>query len=198
MNRREFVTKTATTCSLICCGGASLSSLLHAAGQEAGTSAEKHKFLKDAGMSYNDIFQMAVVRLYLPTVRAVAAEIGMDKLQKVLLEDMKKRIADRVKNMPSRELKDFAQFFKNPNPFTANTWTMEIVQDSDKVLEMRFSECLWAKTFKEANAADIGFKLICSGDYVTAEAFNPKIRLIRDKTLMQGHDRCNHKYVVTS
>lgn len=198
MNRREFVTKTAATCSLICAGGVSLSSLLRAADQEGGTSAEKHKFLKDAGMSYNDIFQMSVVRLYLPAVKAVAAEIGMDKLQKVLLEDMKKRVADRVKNLPSRELKDFALFFKNPNPFAANTLTMEIVQDSDKVFEMRFSECLWAKTFKEANAADIGFKLICSGDYVTAEAFNPKIKLIRDKTLMQGHDCCNHKYVVTS
>jgi hypothetical protein len=195
MNRREFVTKTAATCSLICCGGVSLSSLLRS-GQEASTSAEKHKFLKDAGMSYNDIFQMAVGRLYLPTVKAVAAEIGMDKLQKVLMEDIKKRVADQVKNLPSRELPAFAQFFKNPNPFTANTWTMEIVQDSDEVLEMRFSECLWAKTFKEATAADIGFKLICSGDYVTAEAFNPNIKLIRDKTLMQGHDCCNHKYVV--
>jgi hypothetical protein len=74
--------------------------------------------------------------------------------------------------------------------------TFDIVQDSDKVFEMRVSECLWAKTFKEANAADIGFKLICSEDYVTAEAFNPNIKLIRDKTLMQGHDCCNHRYVV--
>ena len=197
MNRREFVTKTAATCSLICCGGVSLSRLLRA-GQEASAPAEKHKFLMDAGMSYNDIFQLAIGRLYLPTVKAVAAEMGMDKLQKLLMDDIKKRVADQVKNLPNREFSTFAQFFKNPNPFTANTWTMEIVQDSDKVLEMRFSECLWAKTFKEANAADIGFKLICSGDYVTAEAFNPKIKLIRDKTLMQGHDCCNHKYVVTS
>jgi hypothetical protein len=198
MNRREFVTKTAATCSLVCCGGVSLSSLLRAAGQEASTSVEKHKFLKDAGMSYNDIFQLAIGRLYLPTIKAVEAEIGMDKLQKLLMEDLKKRVAAQVKNLPSRELAAFAQFFKNPNPFTANTWTMEIVEDSDEVLEMRFSECLWAKTFKEADAADIGFKLICSGDYVTAEAFNPKIKLIRDKTLMQGHECCNHKYVVTS
>lgn len=197
MNRREFVTKTAAACSLICCGGVSLSSLLRA-GQEGSASAEKHKFLKDAGMSYNQIFQMSIGRLYLPTVKAVAAEIGMDKLQKVLLEDMKKRVAEQVKNLPSRELQNFAQFFKSPDPFSANTLTFDIVQDSDKVFEMRVSECLWAKTFKEANAADIGFKLICSGDYVTAEAFNPNIKLIRDKTLMQGHDCCNHKYVVKS
>ncbi len=120
MNRRELVAKTAATCSLICCGGVSLSSLLRAS-QEGSTAAEKHKFLKDAGMSYNDIFQMAIGRLYLPVIRAVSAEIGMDKLQQVLLQDMKKRVADQVKNLPSRELPAFAQFFKKPNPFTANT-----------------------------------------------------------------------------
>jgi hypothetical protein len=107
-------------------------------------------------------------------------------------------MADQLKTLPSREFPTFKQFFKNPNPFTANTWTMEIVEDSEEVLEMKFSECLWAKTFKDAKAADIGFKLICLGDYVTAEAFNPKIKLIRDKTLMQGHECCNHKYVLTA
>jgi hypothetical protein len=197
MNRREFITKTAATCSLICSGGVGLSGLLFA-GQESSPSAEKHKFLRDAGMSYNDIFKMSVGRLYIPTIRAVAAEMGMDKLQKLLLEDMKKQVADQVKNMPSRDFSAFTQFFKNMNPFTANTLTFEIVQDTEKVFEMRFSECLWAKTFKEANAADIGFKFICSGDYVTAETFNPNIQLIRDKTLMQGHDCCNHKYVLKS
>lgn len=194
MNRREFVTRTVAACSLIC-GGGSLFALLRD-GQEGGASTEKHKFLKDAGMTYNDVFQYAVGRLYIPTMRAAEAKFGMDELQKAIMDGMRKRIEAQVKNLPSRELPALAQFFKTPNPFTANTWTMEIVQDSDKVFEMRFSECLWAKTFKEANAADLGFKLICSADYVTAEAFNPKIKLIRDKTLMQGHDCCNHKYVV--
>jgi hypothetical protein len=171
--------------------------MLHG-GQEKGISEKKHKFMKDAGMSYNDIFQMAVGRLYVPTIRAVEAEIGMDRLQQILLEEMKNRMEAQLKSLPSRDFPVFKQFFKNPNPFTANTWTMEIVQDSEEVLAMRFTECLWAKAFKDAKAADIGFKLICLGDYVTAEAFNPKIHLIRDKTLMQGHDCCNHKYVLTA
>jgi len=31
---------------------------------------------------------------------------------------------------------------------------------------------------------------------VDASAFNPKLKMIRSKTLMQGHDCCNHRYVV--
>lgn len=197
MKRREFVTRTAAACSLFCCGGGSLFALLRH-GQEAGASVAKHKFLKDAGMSYDEIFQMAVGRLFLPTMRVVVDKFGMDEVQTAIMDGMKQRVKEQVKNLPSRELPDFAQFFKSPDPFSANTLTLKIVQDSDKVFEMRVSECLWAKTFREANAADLGFKLVCSGDYVTAEAFNANIKLIRDKTLMQGHDCCNHKYVVKS
>jgi hypothetical protein len=46
------------------------------------------------------------------------------------------------------------------------------------------------------NAADIGFATVCFTDYATAAAFNPKLKMIRSKTLMQGHDCCNHRYVM--
>jgi hypothetical protein len=152
--------------------------------------------MRDAGMSYNDVFQLAVGRIYLPTMRAVAAKFGLDELQKAVMDGTRKQVEALAKDLPSRDLPIFAGIFKNPDPFTANTWEMTIVQDSDKVFELRVSECLWAKTFRAAEAADLGFKLVCSADYVTAEAFNPNIKLVRDKTLMQGHDCCNHKYVV--
>jgi hypothetical protein len=46
-------------------------------------------------------------------------------------------------------------------------------------------------------AGDIGYAMVCWGDYAWAEGFNPKIKLVRDKTLMEGHDRCNHRYIWT-
>ena len=80
-------------------------------------------------------------------------------------------------------------------PIAAHSLTMEIIRDTDTVFEMRVTECLLAKVYREAKAADLGFNCVCWADYAQAEAFNPKIKLIRDKTLMQGHDHCNHKYV---
>jgi len=37
--------------------------------------------------------------------------------------------------------------------------------------------------------------MVCHGDYAWAEGFNPDIKLVRDKTLMQGDSICNHRYV---
>jgi hypothetical protein len=72
----------------------------------------------------------------------------------------------------------------------------EIVEDTDQALELKVKECIFAETFLKASAGDIGFAFICYGDYAWPRAFNPKIKMIRDKTLMQGHDCCNHRYVL--
>jgi len=194
LNRREFVMRATTVCSMFCFGGGSLFALFRS-GQEASSSSEKHKFQKDTGMSYDDFSKFIVGRMLVPIVGAVAAKVGIDVVQEAIFEGSKKRVAAQVKSLPKRGLADFAQNFKSQDPFNVNTWTKEILQDTDKVFEMRVSECLWAKAFREANAADLGFKIVCSADYVTAETFNPKIKLIRDKTLMQGHGCCNHKYI---
>ena len=63
-----------------------------------------------------------------------------------------------------------------------------------RAIEFNVTECLWAKTFKELNAADIGYILCCRPDFAIARAYHPNIRLKRTKTLMQGDSYCNHTY----
>jgi hypothetical protein len=38
------------------------------------------------------------------------------------------------------------------------------------------------------NAVDLGYILFCYADLASAKAFNPEMRLIQTKTLMQGDD----------
>jgi hypothetical protein len=168
---------------------------LFRSGQDADSSPEKHKFQKDAGMPYDDLSKFVVGRL-VSIVGPVAKKTGIDVVQKEVLDEAQKRMAAPVKNLPRRDLAVFTQNFKSKDPFNVNTWTKEIIQDTNTVFEMKVTECIWAKAFNELNAADLGFKLLCSADFVTAEAFNPKIKLIRDKTLMQGFDCCNPKFIL--
>jgi len=73
--------------------------------------------------------------------------------------------------------------------------TFTVAEDTDKVHELRVTECLWAQTFIAAKAGDLGYAGVCFGDYAFAKAFNPSVEMVRDKTLMQGHDGCNHRYL---
>lgn len=61
--------------------------------------------------------------------------------------------------------------------------------------EIKVTEYLTADIFRESDAADIGFACVCHADYALPIAFNPKAKMIRDKTLMEGHDCCNHRYI---
>ena len=69
--------------------------------------------------------------------------------------------------------------------------TREVIEETAEVREVKITECLWAKTMRELKPTDIGYAVICYGDYAWCQRFNPKIRLTRTKTLMQGDDCCD-------
>ena len=57
------------------------------------------------------------------------------------------------------------------------------------------TSCLTEIVFREADALDLGYACVCHADFGLPVGLNPKLKLIRTKTLMQGHDCCNHRYV---
>lgn len=191
MKRRELLTRSICAGSFFCLGGSMILAALHQ--EETGKT---HKFLEMSGMTYEEVFQFALGRIYVPTMRVLTKKVGLDVLEKAACEAAFKRTEAAASRFPKRDLSAFTAVFKNPNPHAEHMLTMEVVEDTDAAFEMKFTECLWAKTFREANAADIGYRCICRADYATAEAFNPKLKLVRDKTLMQGHSYCNHRCVM--
>ena len=73
------------------------------------------------------------------------------------------------------------------------------MEDTEKVFEMRVTECLSATVYREAGfEGDIGHAAVCNMDYSWPPAFNPDFKMERSKTLMQGHDCCNHRYINTA
>jgi hypothetical protein len=91
---------------------------------------------------------------------------------------------------------DFAALKRlfSPEPW-GHMLTFEVAESTDRVHELNVTECLWAQTWLGAGAGAEGFAAICHGDYAFAKAFNPDLEMVRDKTLMQGHACCNHRYL---
>jgi hypothetical protein len=76
-----------------------------------------------------------------------------------------------------------------------SSMSYDIVEDTEEAFEIKVTECLTEDIFRELDAADIGYACVCHADYALPVAFNPKIKMVRDKTLMEGHDCCNHRYI---
>jgi hypothetical protein len=79
--------------------------------------------------------------------------------------------------------------------FWSLAYTAQRIEHTSKSYELKVTDCLWAQTFREANAGDIGFASICYGDEAMAAAFDHRLKLIRTKTLMQGDDCCPCRWV---
>jgi hypothetical protein len=102
---------------------------------------------------------------------------------------------DRARQLARNDLAAFAGSGEERSHFAKHVLTLETVQDSPQVFDIKVTECLRAKTFRELDAPDIGYALICHADYADCQGFNPRIVLSRSKTLMQGDECCDHRFV---
>ena len=196
-SRRQFM-KLLSAGSLVCLGCGHLFALPQS-GEKTPVSAKKHKFQEDAKMTFEQVFT-AAYQSDVQIMNALAEKIGKDKFIAMLKEASAETAAAGAKQManslPKNDLAAFTSVMKKPDYFWKHALTFEIVEDTKTAFEVKISECIWAKTFRDFKAPDIGYAMICHSDFAMARAYNPKMKLARTKTLMQGHDFCNHRWVM--
>ena len=194
--RRDFILKSFSSCA-ICFVTASTvfgsDKKLHPI-----ASDQQHKFQSDSGMSFQGAYNFAFKEWYIPAMKNLMEQIGKEKFLDML------KTSSEMSHLPDEDA-DINYDERTLSVWSTNiiagceNWsdrlTFEVLNDSQNVFEIKFTECLWAKTFREADASEIGYAGVCHQDYPMTEAFNPNLKLIRETTLMQGHDCCHFKWV---
>lgn len=197
--RRHFLKNMLPAGTMVCLGCSSLFPF-NQVSEPSKIKTAKHKFLEDSGMSYKEVHELAFRRLLIPILQNLSSSIGKSEfigmLMKANSEISTHRGENWAKRVPENDLATFTANLKNPSRLWEHTCTYEILEFTEKVVELKYTECICATIFREAKASDIGYAAICHGDFAVAQGFNPKIKLTRTKTLMQGDDCCNHRYVL--
>ena len=205
--RREFLQGMLPAGALLCSG----CGLLSAAGRVADGPQNKpaqHKFLEDSGLTMSEAFRFAFQWTYIPLMKEIAARIGREKLVEMIKEatgvywgQLARNYAQRIQK---RGLDDFLGWdtlgaliedAERRQSFWSYGLTSQRIEHTPKSYEIKITECLWAQTFREVNAADLGFATICYGDEAMAAAFDPRLKLTRTSTLMNGDDSCHFRWV---
>lgn len=194
-SRRSFLTKAIPACALTCVFSKDIFGMVKAIyPQEKPKSG--HMF--DAELENNLTYRQLMTARYrdsMNLMKALEDEMGKEQTIELLEKATRKRSVEigkmQAQRSPDTSLKTYVEQFRGGYK---NVLNKTIVEDSDNAFEIKVTECIWASVFRDANMADYGYAWVCLGDYGWAEGFNPKIKLVRDKTLMQGHDCCNHRY----
>ena len=107
------------------------------------------------------------------------------------------RVQSNFQKIEDRSVQSLIENFWEPtqkSKFGNAIMTIEIPKKTRNKATVKMTECLFAKTFREHDAGDIGYAAICHADFAVTEVFNPKIKLVRDQCLMKGDECCLFEY----
>jgi hypothetical protein len=183
IKRRNFITQSCAVGTSLCLGCSYY--LADANAQEVQTvKSNQDKYALNSEMSYEQVFNFAYRDLFIPQLIAASKQIGRENFIEIF-----KTATDEVYSQP-----EFMKRFNSslPKQFWSNVLNQEVIENTPDLRVVKITKCLWAKTFREANAADIGYAMLCYGDYANARSNNQKLE--RDTTLMQGHECCLLKW----
>ena len=195
IERRDFIRRVMPACALGClgvCGSAGAAALA----TESLPCQEKHKFDEELPPLTLRQYFSRQLSTGLEPLMAIREEIGEEKLIRILEGYSFARGAEQGKeDSEAREVTDFHNYnerFRSGQMDRIITFT--IVEDTAEAFEIKVTECALADPIQEADAGLIGNAWLCHEDYGHANGYNPKIKLIRDKTLVKGDAYCNHRY----
>ena len=133
---------------------------------------------------------------YITLVREMEETLGAEKAHEILLESRRKHVEAIVKRrLGDKKINSLRDFIDLPRP-PIYQWALirEDVEASDERYVFKIHSCLWAKTWIELGAPDIGYLATCYSDHFVAEAMNPGLKLTRKGTIMQGAPCCDFCY----
>lgn len=198
-SRRTFCAKFLMVSAVGCIGCAKLVERLPSSGTQEALAATD-RFSEDSKMSFREVYEFGYRNRFIPMMLGISAELGREKtvemLKRINSERAAREAQDWAKEIGKNDLESYIADQRNPDYFTSHVRTSTIVEDTKKAFEEKVTDCLWAKTFLAADVSDIGYACFCSGEYAAVPAYNSKMQLIRTKTLMQGDEFCNPRYVL--
>ena len=188
-NRRSFLARSIPVCTIGCLG---LSQVFSSTVDSDIMKKPDHKFNKKTSYTFEQAYRFRA-RLYADRMKRIAGYLGHDNL----IDSLKRSTEDYYNSIatykPENTLQDFVRPFYEDEGYKT-ILTIEVIENRENLISWRVTECLNAKVFREVDAADIGYATLCHGDEAWAKAFNPNIQFTRTKTLMEGHDCCDHCY----
>jgi hypothetical protein len=137
-------------------------------------------------------------RLFLLLFKETMAEHGRDqamRLARAAGEALGREMAQT--QLGCRKIKNFNEFRSfwrslMCSPIFSATQEVTILEEGPDHLRMRVDRCLWAEYFQRIGDTELGYLVCCNADHSMIATYNPRLKLHRTKTIMQGDDHCDH------
>ena len=131
-----------------------------------------------------------------PLIKAFMEELDSDKaliVVKRVIEPLARESGNQLAiQVGGNSMHDFAKGMKTYWE-SGGAYEKEELELSETKYDFNIKRCRYAEMYKELGLAELGFVLSCGRDFDMIKGFNPKMTLIRTKTIMEGHDICDFR-----
>ncbi len=137
-------------------------------------------------------------RILSPVVEALAREFGRERVL-----DVVRRVVTGIAEAQGRELAQ-ARGARDPAALAAalEPWTrdgaleMRLLRQTDRELHFDVTRCRYAEMYRALGLPELGAVLSCNRDFALGSGFNPRLRLRRTQTIMEGASHCDFRFTL--
>ncbi len=133
-----------------------------------------------------------------PIYAEMVAQVGEEKASAILNAAIRKAAIAEGKEFAEKApggVTSMADFIKLYELWTADgALDVTVLEASDQVFNFDVVRCRYAETYEEMGLGKIGHLLSCNRDGTFCEGYDPKIKLDRAQTIMQGASCCTFRY----
>lgn len=136
-------------------------------------------------------------QVLVPLVKALQAELGdarANSLVRKALGDLYRRHGEAFwrsrqdQNLGKNVASAFATYARD------DALDYRVIEQSEDAYAIDVTRCRYAEFYKALGQPELGFLLVCTADFTTAEGFGTDIELTRTQTIMQGAAHCDFRY----
>jgi len=145
------------------------------------------------------VIQQAKIQaqILVPLVKALQAELGEERANALVrrsLGDIYRRYGEEFRR--TKNERNLGKIVASAFAAYAREGALDyrVIEQSQDTFEIDVTGCQYAEFYKDLGEPELGFLLVCSADFPTAEGLGPDIKLTRTQTIMQGASHCDFRY----
>jgi len=131
-----------------------------------------------------------------PLIKALSAEFGVEKVREILRQTIA-GIAWQLGAQLAASLDDnsLEQFIEVLDGWKGDdSLQIDVLERSETRYCFHVQRCRYAEMYRSLGVPELGYILSCSRDFNLAEGFNPRLRLTRTQTIMEGALHCDFHF----
>jgi len=136
-----------------------------------------------------------------PVYDELKAELGVERAREILRKAVRRATIATGKAFADKTPggTNLATFRAIQPLWTKNdALTIETLQATPDAYDFNVRRCRYAETYKAMGLAEIGGLLSCNRDGAFCEGYDPRLKLTRTQTIMEGADYCDFRYRLAS